>query len=160
MFHVCTMTNFQECTERGVTALGARLSQQWPPVLFGRTWLEIDCKGTGTSWECYTITSTQRPLTQPEAPGKHDGTRLCNTNTKSQGAGNTSLTSSFWMLWGMCLYLLFHFVILRSKSGSCGPSPGKQTLLKPLLPISCMKSHLQLWDFSCWFCVLQFNNPY
>lgn len=41
----------------------------------------------------------------------------------------------------MCLYLLLNFVIRRSKSGSCGPSPGEQTWAQPLLPISRMKSN-------------------
>lgn len=86
------MTNCRVRAERGVTTLGARLSQQWPPVLFGKVQLEIDCKGSGASWERYTISSTRWPLTQPGASGKHEGARLRNTN---QGAGNTSLAPSF-----------------------------------------------------------------
>lgn len=100
------------CAACGETTVWAKLSQQWPSLLSGKPWLETKWTGTGR----YTGSVTQSiiaSLTQPKAPGKHNRLRLHNSNSEKQN-------------------LLLHPVILGSKSGTGGSSPGKH-ILKNLL---------------------------
>ena len=56
----------------------------------------------------------------------------------------------------MCLYLLLDFVILRSKPGSCGASPGKHTSTEPRLPTEWrdFQLYFTLWVLCCVKCNL------